>query len=255
MAGWYNNDWEYRKSVNILNTQVTANLTSFPVLISNGTDTDFASKVQTNGEDILFTDTDGTTKLDHEIQKYDDTTGVLIAWVKVPNLSSTANTVIFMYYGYGSAPNQENPTGVWDSNFKAVWHLQDDFLDSTSNSNDGTNSGSSDGAGKIGDAQDFDGVNDRIHFSSSLGIITGAVWTIEFWIKPNSPNNDERIFLQGENADDQRFGALWSNAHVEFYQVTGSTQAPMDAATGTVTDDGSTWTHIVWTYNAGADST
>ena len=50
-------------------------------------------------------------------------TGQLIAWVSVPTVSASSDTVIYVYYGNGSAANQQNPTGVWDSNYEGVWHL------------------------------------------------------------------------------------------------------------------------------------
>lgn len=50
-----------------------------------------------------------------------------------------------MYYGHVSIANQWNVTGVWDSNFKGVWHLPNGTaltaLDSTSNALNGTPTG------------------------------------------------------------------------------------------------------------------
>ena len=38
----------------------------------------------------------------------------------------TANTTIYIYYGNSSiSTDQSNPTGVWDANFLAVWHLKE----------------------------------------------------------------------------------------------------------------------------------
>jgi biopolymer transport protein ExbB len=54
---------------------------------------------QTDGGDIMFTAGDGVTKLDHEIEKYDPTTGELVAWVEVRSLSGSTNTDIYIYYG------------------------------------------------------------------------------------------------------------------------------------------------------------
>lgn len=97
-AHWYDSSWRYRKTITIDSTKVKAPLTSLPVLISM-TDTDLQDKAQNEGHDILFSSSDGTTKLSHEIERFDGTTGRLIAWVKVPCLSSSKNTRIHMYYG------------------------------------------------------------------------------------------------------------------------------------------------------------
>src|SRR2546422_10741998 len=98
---------------------------NFPVLVSR-TDTDLQSKAQSTGNDILFTSSDGTTKLNHEIEKYVSSTGELVAWVKVPSVSSSAATVIYMYYGNAGAANQQNAVNAWDANYLAVWHLKED---------------------------------------------------------------------------------------------------------------------------------
>lgn len=73
-------------------------------------------KDTTNGGDILFTAGDGTTKLSHEIELYSNVNGDLVAWVKVPAVSSTTNTTIYMYYGNSTVVDQEDPQNVWDVN-------------------------------------------------------------------------------------------------------------------------------------------
>ena len=97
-AGWYNASWQYRKTITIDYTKVSGSQTNFPVLINLTSDSDLAAHARSNGFDILFTSSDGTTKLSHEIEKYTSATGELVAWVKVPSLSSTADTVLYMYY-------------------------------------------------------------------------------------------------------------------------------------------------------------
>ena len=114
---------------------------SDPDLIFSGGHVD-----QDDGGDILFTASDGTTKLDHEIEKYVNTTGELVAWVEVRSLSGTTNTDIYLYYGNTNAVDQWNPTGagVWEPNYVGVWHLKETpadgetHSDSTWNSNSGT---------------------------------------------------------------------------------------------------------------------
>lgn len=136
--------WSYRKKITIDHTKVgatTEDQTNFPVLISlTG-----LSNINTNGTDIRFTTSDGGTSLAREIESYVPGTGTLTAWVKIPLLSHTADTVIYMYYGNSSAtePAADSTYGknnVWDSNFKGVWHLNDPTnpTDSTSNANNGT---------------------------------------------------------------------------------------------------------------------
>ncbi len=140
-ADWFDSNWSHRKKVTIDHTKVADDLTNFPVLIGLSRDSHLVSYTQADGDDILFTGSNGTTKLDHEVEKYDGGTGELLAWVRIPNLSSAADTEIYLYYGNPSAANQENATEVWDEHFHGVWHLSESASpsnDSTSYGNHGT---------------------------------------------------------------------------------------------------------------------
>ena len=142
-SNWYNTSWAYRKQITFTSdsAKIPSTQSYFPVLIELS-DSDLAADAQDDGDDILFTSSDGTTQLDHEIEEFDGSTGELVAWVEVPSLST--GTMLHMYYGNATCGSQQNPTGVWDSNFKGVWHLKettggtDAIRDSTSNDNDGT---------------------------------------------------------------------------------------------------------------------
>ena len=117
-TAWYNYGWNYRKNITINKSKVPSTQSSFPVLISLTSDADLSASAQGDGDDILFTSSDGITKLPHEIESY--SSGALTAWVNVPSVSSTDNTTLYMYYGNASSTSQQNVNGVWDSNFKAV---------------------------------------------------------------------------------------------------------------------------------------
>jgi len=183
---WWNSGWSYRKEITIDHTKVTGSLTAFPVLIEV-TDGDLASKAQTDADDIAFTDGNGT-KLSHEVEFYNGTDGHLVAWVNVPSLSSTVDTVLYMYYGNAGAANQENVTGTWDSNFMMVQHLSEASgtqYDSTSNDNDGTVTGATQGAsGKVDGADSFDQNGDYVSVPHS-NTITGftSAMTASVWVK------------------------------------------------------------------------
>jgi len=202
---WYSCSWLYRKNITLNKTAVPADLTNFPVLISY-TDSDLSARALANGSDILFTKEDGTTKIPHEIETYSG--GTLKAWVKVPSLTSGTNSTVFMYYGNPGASSQQNPTGVWDSNYKAVWHFKEDpsgtapqMKDSTSNANQGTSGGSMTSGdqipGVIDGSLEFDGSNDLIENASttSLDNIFAGGGTFSAWVAVNGrgENNDGRI--------------------------------------------------------------
>jgi hypothetical protein len=187
----------YRKQITVDNTKVagTTDLLNFPLLVSL-TDPDLRTtanggKVENpNGYDIIFRAADTVTNLDHEVESYDGTTGTLVAWVRIPVLDYNDDTRLYLYYGNsGISTSQENPTAVWDANYRAVWHLNETVTDeatgavhndSTANNRDGTQSQNDDIPGKIAKGQDFDGT-DHINLGSTFPGL-GATFTIEGWV-------------------------------------------------------------------------
>ncbi|MFX1432125.1 MAG: DUF2341 domain-containing protein, partial [Promethearchaeota archaeon] len=123
------NDFYYYKEITIDHNKVSgsSNLTNFPLLLSIY-DKDLHDHAQADGEDMAFYS--GTKWLNHEIelfnQCYNSTHAQLVAWVQIPSLSTLIDTKIYMYYGNSTIISQENPSGVWDDNFKGVWHLSED---------------------------------------------------------------------------------------------------------------------------------
>jgi Concanavalin A-like lectin/glucanases superfamily/Domain of unknown function (DUF2341) len=185
-ASWYGSGWGYRQPITIDHTKVAATQTSFPVLISFASDASLAANALANGNDILFTAADGTTKLNHEIESYNSSTGELVAWVLVPNLSSTVDTQIYLYFGNPSASNQQNVPGTWaSSNYGGVWHLPNgsslSLADSTANANNGTNHGATATTGKIDGAASLNGSGQYVSTpATSMPAINGNL-TISGW--------------------------------------------------------------------------
>src|SRR3989339_1812609 len=131
---WFNDSWHFRKEITIDATKVSSGPhTNFPVLVNLTSDASLATNAQADGDDILFTSSGGATQLSHEIEKYGSSTGALVAWVKVPSLPSSTDTVFFMYYGNAAAASQQDATNVWSNGYEAVYHVNENFLDSTSN--------------------------------------------------------------------------------------------------------------------------
>ncbi len=188
-AAWYNASWQYRKKLTIDYTKVGATLSSFPVLVSLASDSDLAARARSDGYDILFTGSDGTTKLDHEIEKYTSPTGALVAWVRIPSLSNSVDTDIYMYYGYASATNQQNPTGVWGTNYNAIYHLPNGTTlsanDSTSNARNGTISGATATTGIADGAAGFNGSSYYIRVPSSA-LPANNNFVVSAWFKTTS---------------------------------------------------------------------
>lgn len=203
--------WTYRKEITIDHTQVQGNLTNFPILV-NVIDTELRDKAQEDGDDILFMENKGVaTKLNHEIDSFNGVTGAMIAWVKIPMVSSTEDTHLYMYYGNSSSTAQQSPEKVWNTDFMAVWHLNknptEGVFDSTIYDNDGTAYGSMSSSnlieGKVGKCLQFDGVNDYLTIPDSTSLKQSEV-TLLCWLNvaPGYTNFEGREYILGKRCDD-----------------------------------------------------
>ncbi len=193
----FDEGWEYRKQITIDHTQVADDLNNFPVLVST-TDSDLQDKAQNDGDDILFMDDTGVAnKVYHEIEWFDDSSGGLIAWVGVEDVSSDEDTVFYMYYGNPSCSSQQFPERVWIFDYEAVYHLADKtsstIEDSTSNDNDGVKKSANNPIeenGKIGFAQEFS--DDYIDLTGMTS--TAKSYTFSFWLNAERNRGDNRAF-------------------------------------------------------------
>jgi hypothetical protein len=247
-AAWFDTDWAARQPITVSSTLADANLTNYPLLVrivdpANELFTD----AQADGDDILFTASDGTTKLPHEIEFYDAGTNTLYAWVQVPLISSTVDTTVYMYYDNGTVGNQQNVTGTWDNDYVMVQHLQETsgtHLDSTSLNNDGTpqNGVTQNAAGRIDGADQFDGSDDYVSIpdDTSLRVVE---MTVEAWVYvPSSiPSSYHGIVVHGPSTNN--WYGLWNNGNRFHYRW----------SSGAVrrTDFSATFSPDQWYYVAG----
>jgi hypothetical protein len=258
-------NWQFRKLVTINSSLITGDLTNFPVLVST-TDSDLSSKARSDGYDIVFTSLDGRTKLDYEVESYTTGTGALVSWVEIPSLSSTTDTYIYMYYGNsGQTISLANPTGVWDSNYVMVQHLNEsdidggsgDIKDSTGKNN-GTTSGMDTNdqvSGKIDGAFDFDRTNDYIDVGNLQSLAGESELTLSVWFYartlPSVSGENDGILMQHDDWDEQ-FGFRFdgANSRLNGYVETGAVSAGANIDySGNVYVN--TWHHILLTFNNG----
>ena len=224
-------EFAYRKPITIDHTKVigscSGDLYGFAVLVVISGDVDLKTVANgghvqhASGYDIIFRAADGITRLNHEVMSYNGSTGSLMAWVRVPQLSASADTTIYLVYGDSSInASQQNVGGVWDANYEAVLHLQeagsggdDEYTDSSGNAHHGTGGGLEGASesfrapdhttGIFGYAQDFDGEYDIIR----LDAVDDTSWTavsVQAWINPDD-TGDDRLFGKcwGTGSDDQ----------------------------------------------------
>ncbi|WOV93326.1 MAG: DUF2341 domain-containing protein [Candidatus Nitrosoabyssus spongiisocia] len=116
--------WDTRQKITINSNQITTTLQNFTLLVSISDSALSRSSVLPNGADIIFTNSDGFTILEHEIESFTNnaTTGTLVAWVRLPTLSNTSDTVLYMYYNVSSAATIIHDN-VWDSDYEIIYHM------------------------------------------------------------------------------------------------------------------------------------
>ncbi len=273
--GWYSGSWLYRKKISIdpakVGSTTTSYLNDFPILVSViDNDLKYTSSggkvASSTAGDIIFTAGNGTTALNYEIEKYVSTTGELVAWVKVPFVSSTSTTPIYMYVGNASAPNVSaaTATGVWDSNYKGVWHLPDvtsgagTVLDSTGVNNGTPQASPTNTTGKIDGAGNFVRASNQyisVANSSSLQI-TGDV-TLEAWVNLSADlgaGESGRIFSKLGNSPYNGYefylDASGPNINEITFQLGKNIPSTQYIITNTLVSANS-WTHIVATLSSG----
>ena len=284
---WYDASWEHRNKITVsLNTVISSDLTDFPVLVSL-TNSDFIQTNNSDGTDIVFTASDGITQLSHEIEKFDSSTGEIIAWVKFPTLPSTSTTDIYIYYKGNSI--SVDPSDVWDSNYNAVLHLNqtatgdvDEFVDVTGNENHGTTGGTgrithaesretTQVSGQIGYGQQFAG--STVHNTKKTQGGGDYIWvdqvgswptgdlTIELWVGDvvdtpagaNSALYNDMISYCVENSN---ANGKWSN-HLNLWQAqkvkmkvrTNFFVSSQTSVEGDNSVSFTNWHHIMAVYN------
>ena len=132
---WYDSSWSHSRKITIDNTKVDSTLAFFPILIDD-VSADYI-QAQSNGNDFVFMNSDNTTQYNHEIEYFDRQNGELICWVNVTSVSSSVDTIVWMYWGNPEASNQEHVEDTWDSNYLGVYHLDESSGTTCYDSNDG----------------------------------------------------------------------------------------------------------------------
>jgi MSHA biogenesis protein MshQ len=214
--------WQRRKAIKLLATQIEAPipddaLLEFPVLVSLD-DKQIAATADPSGSDIVFTGSDKLTPFATEIERFDPDGGELVAWVKVPRLSASTDTTIYLYYDHAKPPPRDPaPEAVWSADYLAVLHLSQDpgtgnlreILDATSNNNDGTavqmeTSNRIDA--KIGRGFDLDGIAERVDFAA---MDLGDNFTVSLWAKLDPASTNLQTLFANTISGPDRDGIKW----------------------------------------------
>ena len=199
----------FNRSITINHSMVpNSDQANFPVLISGTynfltSETSGGRVLTSDGSDIMFTsDSAGRDLLDFELDSYNPVSGQAAFWVRIPTLSHTTDTTIYIWYGIpGLTQSQQNPTGVWQSNYASVWHFANatglSVNDSTVNGNIGAINGATATTGEIGVAANFNG-NSQILIPTGPSLSFGAGdFAVSAWAQ-TSASSGESVIATGD---------------------------------------------------------
>lgn len=267
-AGWLGSGWQFRKKININNASYAENLVNFPLLLQfSAANFDFTD-AQTDADDLRFTDTDGTTLLDFEIQSWDSGAQTGLVWVRVPQIdASTNDDYIYVYYGNAGSTAAENPAGVW-GDYRLALHLDESpaaaspqFTDLTGNGNNGVSGSTLNGAnavtGKIGNGVSFDNSpSDTITVNNSTSLFVNTSVTVSYWMRLETTETQGVVFIRSSGTNTNYGMGLDVNGSTEGLSFGYNPGNPSDEtyfATGIFPND-NTWRHVVMTYSYGTGS-
>jgi hypothetical protein len=244
-------------------------LTNFPVLVVfshniNNSGFTFANFATTNGYDLRFgTDSKPPTiGLNYEIESWNPN-GASYVWVQVPTIPTNGTGAIWANWGDTSASSQLPCTtngATWNSDYRAVWHLQQtgtgsagDYKDSTSNANNSTNTANQPtfiSGGKIGGAQSF--TNASILVSDSTSLRPTNI-TLEAWFTISSPGGNPFYYsILGKDYSSSSPYLSWlvrvmSLTSIEYDVGNGTTYSGIQYTVPTLAVG--VWHHVAMTYN------
>ena len=205
--------WKYQK-VTIDNTKVPSTQTDIPIYVDlsdlSKAWSDIFDTCRTDGGDIRVT-LANWTELAREIVSIDTTAKTWEMRVKIPSLSSSADTVIHVYYDWIRTEPAASST-YWSENVRwseylTVHHMNDattsTVLDSTSNNNDGTKWAATqptETAWQLWQWQDFDGTEyinlPDIEMNGLANFTLQTVFRHDWWSSGRIMSKDQ-IGIQG----------------------------------------------------------
>ena len=110
-------DWQHSAQVHINTSAIglSEDVQNYPLLIRlNSSNFDF-SEAQSDGDDIRFSQSDGTTPLDYEKELWDNSAEAAEIWVKVPVVyKDNSEQSFIMYWGNPNASNASYGPNVFE---------------------------------------------------------------------------------------------------------------------------------------------
>ncbi|MBF0431259.1 MAG: DUF2341 domain-containing protein [Fibrobacteria bacterium] len=258
--------WSYSRKYNINTTSsgadVSQTVSKFPVMVSlTSSNFDF-SQAGPTGNDIRFTDKDGTTDLSYEIESWDSTSQKAWVWVLVPTiLGNSRSQSLVMYWGKAAVEDMSDGAAVFQTgnNFQGVWHLNDNggtladgYKDATANADHGQGinlHSDSDQESVIGNGSIFNGTQ-YIYLGTPP---TSLGWqyniTVSVWVWVYQPDDYAAVFSKGTDFNSQVPWLYYYAPGSAIYCDHDSYNVLNTASSNTGSFDSQKWTHVAFTWN------
>ena len=176
----------------------------------NSSNTGFWTNVASTGSGVTFANDALDTNYDFEWDTWNYSGNQAYAWVEYTGRVVQSQDVTFKLLYDGSEGDLNNPTGVWDANYIAVYHFSQDsgtIFDSTSNSIDSTTISLTEQGGtggKIGGLIDCEaGSSNRVVMNYNAAMETNTP-SLQMWANPESNVLDRRIFSRNNSGQSER---------------------------------------------------
>ncbi|MEM5820154.1 MAG: DUF2341 domain-containing protein [Candidatus Aenigmatarchaeota archaeon] len=200
--------------------------------------------------DIRFTDSDGITLLNYWIEPNTCNTENTKIWVKIPNIPSNSNKIIYLYYGNPNANSLSNVKNVFIREIDGlVLYLPFDegsgniVYDYSGNNNNGTIYGATFVDSPFNKALSFDGVDDYVGIPDSPTLRLTDKIAISAWVKCINTGNFE-VIITGRTFT--YFLAI-SQGTIRWYLGNGTSWFLIEASVPISYD---AWNHIVVDYDS-----
>lgn len=207
---WWNQDYSHRFKYTITNTNVSENLTAYPLLIdlTNNIPDEFWSNVLPNYNDLRIIDQDDATDLtpSSHLEFWDNNTNSAYLWTKKTILTTGTPNYVWIYYGNGGASNAFSETtkqNTYSSNFAANYHFEESsgtFYDETANNYDSLSYNLSRADGLIYKGLSLDGEGDYITLPDIVDE-SSPPFAYSFWINPNNVTDSEQVIYSNGSSN------------------------------------------------------
>src|SRR5262245_49808438 len=252
---WWNEEWNFRKEINLDLSPAAANITGspaeVPVLIRlHLGNFDYFADTKPDGADLRFVAGDDKTPLKFHIERYDATNNLAFLWVKVPRLTAGASTKIFLYYGNPKAPAGADVPGTYDANQVAVYHFTAEGAptDATAYANNATTPATFNAASLIGGGATLTGTAAiTAPATASLRLLPDKGLTLSGWVRIGAPQTNAYLF---ELADQNRQLVLGIDGTHVFANVVNGTQVSASAQSSDQLV-ANAWHYLAMTVGAG----